>query len=348
MKLSLSFFLTLFLSLLLLASSCLAEEVTVTLSFAGDCTLGSQEYLRNRAGTFDSVVTEKGLAYPMEKVRDFFFQDDWTVVNLECVLKDTSEGENRKQTYRFRGPSSFVDILTQSGVEMVNLANNHTDDYGTKGMVSTKEVLQNAGIAYCEKADEYILEKDGIRIAFLGITITDYNTYGKTLNKRITQLKTEEGCQFVVVNMHFGWEYSFVHSKKQFLTSHEVIRSGADLVVGTHPHVVQGIEVYNNRLILYSLGNFVFGGNMELNERSLQAYIARVKLTFWDGAFYSQQLTILPVHTSGTQPQSNFQPYPVYGEEAQSVVERIQGDTAFPLNPYTEGVGAVQEAILAQ
>ena len=342
------FALALVLALMLLASSCLAEEVTITLSFAGDCTLGSQEYIRNREGTFDTVVNEKGMEYPFEKVRDVFLADDWTVVNLEGVLAASSKGENRKQTYRFRGPSPFVEILTLGGVEMVNLANNHTDDYGKTGMASTKEILKKAGIGYCEKDDVYILEKDGIRIAFLGLNITNYNTYGEPLNKRITKLKTEEGCQFVVVNFHFGWEYSFVHNKKQRLTSHEVILSGADLVVGTHPHVVQGIEVYNNRLILYSLGNFVFGGNMKLNPRSLQAYIARVQLTFKDGAFASQQLTIIPVHTSGTQPQSNYQPYLVTGEEAQAVVERIQGDTPFPLNPYKEGIGAVQEAVLAQ
>ena len=333
--------------ILLLMPSCLAEEVTLTLSFAGDCTLGSEEYLRDRNGSFDSFIKEHGVEYPLEKVRDVFLNDDWTVVNLEGVLADSAQGENKKQTYRFRGPSSFVNILTSSGIEMVNLGNNHTDDYGKTGMESTKEILKNAGIAYCEKEDVYILEKDGIRIAFLGLTITDYNTHGKSLNKRIASLKSEDGCQFVIVNLHFGWEYSFVHNKKQRLTSHEVILSGADLVVGTHPHVVQGIEIYKNRLILYSVGNFSFGGNLKLNPRSLQAYIAQVKLTFEGGAFKSQQLTILPVHTSGTQPQNNFQPYLVTGEEAQAVIKRIQGDTPFPLNPYAEGIGAVQDAVPA-
>lgn len=340
------FALALITALLILTSSCLAEEVTITISFAGDCTLGSQEYLRDREVSFDSHINKYGVEYPFEKVRDIFLADDWTVVNLECVLSDSKKGEDKKQTYRFRGPSSFVNILTSSGVEMVNLANNHTDDYGKGGMESTKEILRNAGVVYCEKEDVYILERDGIRIAFLGLTITDHNTYGKMLNKKISSLK-EEGCQFVIVNFHYGWEYSFVHNKKQRLTSHEVILSGADLVVGTHPHVVQGIEVYKNRLILYSLGNFSFGGNPKLNPRSLQAYIAQVKLTFENGVFKSQQLNIIPVHTSGTQPQNNYQPYLVTGEEAQAVVERIQGDTPFPLNPYVEGIGAVQDAIPA-
>ena len=341
------FILTLALVFLLLIPSGLAEEVTVTLSFAGDCTLGGEEYTRSRDGSFDSYIKEYGVEYPFEKVRDIFLSDDWTVVNLEGVLSDTAKGEDKKQTYRFRGPASFVDILTSSGVEMVNLSNNHIGDYGKTGISSTKDILNAAGVAYCHNQEVYILEIKGIRIAFVGMSITEYYGMGKAINERITSLKEKENCQFVVVNFHFGWEYSFVHNKKQRLTSHEAINSGADLVVGTHPHVVQGIEQYNNRLILYSIGNFSFGGNMKLNPRSLQAYIASVKLTFEDGVFKSQQLTIIPVHTSSTQPQNNFQPYLVSKEEAQAVVERIQGDTPFPLKPYTEGVGAIQDAIFA-
>jgi poly-gamma-glutamate synthesis protein (capsule biosynthesis protein) len=331
----------------LLATSCLAEEVTVTISFAGDCTFGSEEYLRERDGSFDSFIKQYGTEYPLQKVKDIFLKDDWTVVNLECVLADSAKGENKKQTYRFRGPSSFTDILSSSGVDMVNLSNNHTDDYGKTGMQSTKDILTKAGIKYCHNEDVYILEKDGIRIAFMGINVTEYDTLGKELNERIASLKAEENCQFVVVNFHYGWEYSFVHNKKQRLTSHEVILSGADLVVGTHPHVVQGIENYKNRLILYSIGNFSFGGNRKLNSRSLQAYIAQVKVTFEDGVFKSQQLTIIPVHTTGIQPGNDYQPYLVTGEEAQAVIERIQGDTEFPLKAYAEGIGAVQEAVPA-
>ena len=340
-------FLALISSLLLFTQTCLAEDVSITLTFAGDCTLGSEEYLRERDGSFDSYIKKYGTEYPLQKVKDIFLKDDWTVVNLECVLADSAEGENKKQTYRFRGPSSFTDILTSSGVEMVNLSNNHTDDYGKAGMQSTKDIVSAAGLAYCQNDDVYILEINGIRIGIMGINLSEYDTLGKKLNERIASLKAKEDCQFVVVNFHYGWEYSFVHNKKQKLTSHEVILSGADLVVGTHPHVVQGIENYKNRLILYSIGNFSFGGNMELNPRSLQAYIAQVKVTFEDKVFKSQQLTIIPVHTTGIQPGNNYQPYLVTGDDAQAVVERIQGDTKFPLEPYVEGIGAVQAAIPA-
>lgn len=341
------FFLALLIAFIIMITPCLAEEETVTLTFAGDCTLGSEEYLRERDDSFDTYIKQYGAEYPLQKVRDIFLKDDWTVVNLECVLSDSAEGENKKQTYRFRGPASFTEILTSSGVDMVNLSNNHTDDYGKTGMQSTKDIVSAAGLAYCQNEDVYILEKKGIRIAFMGINLSEYDTLGKKLNERIASLKAEEHCQFVVVCFHYGWEYSFVHNKKQRLTSHEVILSGADLVVGTHPHVVQGIESYKNRLILYSIGNFSFGGNRKLNPRSLQAYIAQVKLTFDKGIFKSQQLTIIPVHTTGSLPENNYQPYLVTGEDAQAVIERIQGDTPFPLKPYKNEAGAVQDAIPA-
>ncbi len=333
--------------LILLITPCLAEETTITLSFTGDCTLGSEEYLHKRDGSFDDYIRKYGVTYPFEKVRDIFSKDDMTIINLEGVLSDSSKGENKKKTYRFRGPASFVDILTSSSVELANLSNNHSGDYGKAGLQSTKDILKAAGVAYCHNQDVHIATVNGIRIAFVGLSMHEHYAIGKEINEIIASLKANGECDFVVLNFHFGWEYSFVHNRKQFLTAHEAIGSGADLIIGTHPHVVQGIEQYKNRLILYSLGNFSFGGNTKLKPKSLQAYIAQVKLTFRDGVFYSQQLNIIPVHTTSAAPLNNFQPYLVTGEEAQAVVERIQGDTPFQLNPYEEGVGALQDPILA-
>ncbi len=325
-----------------------AEEVNFTLSFAGDCTLGSEEYLHKRDTSFVAFIEKYGMDYPFEKVRDLFLKDDWTLVNLECVLADSSKGENKKETYRFRGPTSFTGILKAGGVEMVNLGNNHTDDYGKVGLQSTMEALKTAEIPYSYQDDIYILEKGGIKIAFLGLTITAYSGHGEALNKRIASLKKDEGCQFVVVSLHFGQEYSLSHNRSQSYTAHQVITSGADLVIGTHPHCLQGIEIFKNRLVLYSLGNFSFGGNGKIKDRGLEAYIAQVKVTFKDGVFSSQQLNIIPVHTSSIPPLNNYQPYLVKGKEAQAIVDQMQKDTPFPLNPYREGIGAMQVPVPAK
>ena len=123
---------------------------------------------------------------------------------------------------------------------------------------------------------------------------------------------------------------------------------GADLIVGTHPHVLQGIEIYKNRIIFYSLGNFSFGGNKQPKPPSIPTAVMQVKLDFNDDGLYSSQFTIHPYHATGTQPMNNYQPVPVTGADAQNVMDILQNDTPFPLNPFVEGEGAVQDVIYAQ
>ena len=135
---------------------------SVLLTFTGDCTLGSEEAKRANENSFDSVIGREGFSYPFEKVRFLFESDDFTVVNLEGVLSDSSSGENTGKTYRFRGPAEFVKILAGSSVEAAGLANNHTGDYGTRGLEDTQQILSEAGIAWLRTRTPFILEKDGI------------------------------------------------------------------------------------------------------------------------------------------------------------------------------------------
>ena len=131
---------------------------SVLLTFTGDCTLGSEEAKRANENSFDSVIGREGFSYPFEKVRFLFESDDFTVVNLEGVLSDSSSGENTGKTYRFRGPAEFVKILAGSSVEAAGLANNHTGDYGTRGLEDTQRILSEAGIAWFRTRTPFILE----------------------------------------------------------------------------------------------------------------------------------------------------------------------------------------------
>lgn len=333
--------------LLFIAFPGLCEDITFRITFAGDCTLGGEDYLRNTPASFDSLIGLYGIGYPFEKVQKIFQEDDYTLVNLECALTDSADGRVSGKAYNFRGPAANAEILKMAGIDGVTLGNNHSGDYGKQGIASTKDALKNAGIEYCLDKDVLITEIKGIRVAFIGMNVTTYNQSEDYLQEKIATLKAEEGCQYVVMLLHYGWEYSFLHNRKQMLSSHFVINCGADLVVGHHPHVVQGIEIYKNRLILYSLGNFSFGGNQTVKDKSLEAYMASVAVTISQGKLKSQQLTIFPVHTSGTKPSNNYQPMLVTGDAAQSVIDRMQGDTPFPLNPYIEGKGAVQDVLFA-
>ena len=265
-------------------------------------------------------------------------------MNLEGVLSDSSEDENTDKTYRFRGPAEFAQILTAGSIEMVNLANNHAHDYGEHGLADTRQALEQEGVAYFGEREVSVFEKDGVKIAFFGLSYSEMRRADREwAAKEIKRLEREEGVNAVVFTFHAGREYSQARTAKQQEYARWAVDAGADLVVMHHPHVVQGMSVYDERTVLYSLGNFCFGGNR--NVRAMESLVAVAELKFADdGTYLSQQITLYPAHISGTQPRSNYQPHLVTGKDAARVMRRVQADTRFALNPVDEVTGAaVQE-----
>lgn len=330
---------------LTLLFSTAAAETTLHFTFAGDCTLGCEEYLRKQETSFDSYIAANGYSWPFANMQELFLHDDLTVVNLEGVLSDSSQGENKDKTYRFRGPADFAQILAQSGIDAVNLANNHTYDFGKQGYAATQEALTAAGVGYFGADEVYIFEKDGIKVAFLGLNSPAFYDSRAGVKEEIARLKQEEGVNAVVFTFHGGSEYGARHNKIQANSAHYMIDAGADLVIGHHPHVVQGMEIYNNRTICYSLGNFSFGGNKKV--RALETVVVDAALTFDDqGNYLGQQLTLYPANVSGTYPENNYQPVLVSGEAAQDVMDLIQYDTEYELAPYDESAGCAPQPYL--
>ncbi len=299
---------------------------------------GSEELKKNQPTSFVSMAAEKGYAYFFEKVKPIFEQDDLTVVNLEGPLTDRNTQENTKKTYRFRGPTDFVQILLQGSVEACNIANNHTYDFGKQGYNATVETLKNAGIGYFGQQTTYVFEKDGIKIAFFGLNSTQFNGNRNWARDEIARMKREDGVNAVVFVFHGGQEYGKKHNKNQEAYAYFAIDAGADLVIMHHPHVVQGLEIYKNRTICYSLGNFCFGGNKDV--RALEALVVAATLTFSDdGEYLGQQLDLYPVNISGTPPVNNYQPLFVIGEDAQGVFKLVQLDTKDTIAPFSDDLG---------
>ncbi len=325
-------------------------NTTITITFTGDITLGSEEAYRNRSTSFESYVKKHGDAYFLKNYLDLFENDDLTVINLEGVISDSAEGENKKKEFRFRGAPELLNILKISSVEACNLSNNHMQDYGDRGYKSTQQELKAADIAYFGYRTHYIFEKDGIRIAFYGLVSPKFNSLFPDCKKEIAQLKAD-GVNAVVFVFHAGTEYGKKRNYLQERFAKAAIDAGADLVIMHHPHVLQGMEIYKNRTVCYSLGNFCFGGNCNVKKPdSLLTAVVQADLTFSKlGEYLGQQLRIYPGHISGTYPQSNFQPVRVTGEEADEVIARIQLDSNFTLNPYSEADGcAVQDYVSAE
>ena len=298
-----------------------ADGTRITLTFTGDCILGSEEKSRALPHSFDSTIAEKGYAWPFSGVQEVISKDDLTVVNFEGVLKDDRTGREEGKLHWFRGPTDFVNILKEGSVELAGLANNHVRDYGQAGRNSTKKALTNGGIPFFGYGDLYTYEKDGVKIGFGGIRETIWRQDRERPAREIAQLRSE-GCHYIVYSCHFGNEYKPI-SQLQRTIAYNLVDSGADVVVGTHPHIVQGVEAYKHGLILYSLGNFSFGGNLELTV--FDGLMAQLQLDFTgDKKLDLTTLKLLPVLTTGTAPANDFRPVLAQSEDKARILNSIQ------------------------
>lgn len=345
--------------LLCSAASSLGEQRIVRISCTGDVLLGSNEKVRREGeGTysFDTYINKYGYEYPFAGLYDLFSKDDITFINLECVLADDIKGGFSKSRFIFRAPTEYTKILIAGSVEVANLANNHTENYGKEGMQKTVAALEAAGIGYCGTTfglnSYWVQDLGDIKIGFVG-AYPRYNGQDKTQKKkRQKELKKcfdackEAGCQVIVAAVHCGGEYQPKSASMQWGYENLCVSFGADLVIGNHPHIPQGIKVKDGVTMLHSIGNFTFGGNTGVGEQlRLPGYVAQFDLYFEDNVYTGHQLTIWPIHISGTHPENNYQPVLVSGEDAAAVMKMIQGDTGFALNPYVDGKGAVQDFV---
>ena len=301
--------LSLLLLLLLLYAAPAALGETITMTFVGDCTLGCDITWLKDARAFTNVIDREGMDYPFALVRDVFERDDITVVNLEGVLADSNEGRMGGRKYNFRGPTAYAQILSGSSVELATLGNNHINDFGQTGRESTMAALSAAGVGYAFNDDAFIFEKDGIRIAVLSYISNVFERNVENLPALVASLKEEKGCAAVVLCLHAGVEYSFEHGREQQRWARKAIDAGIDLVIGHHPHVLQGVSVYNNRNIVYSLGNFCFGGNRHIIARQSHSLAVQVEMAFEDGVYARQRMTLLPAINTGSYDANNYQPY---------------------------------------
>lgn len=334
--------------LLLLPCSALAEK-TLTLTFVGDCTIGGEERLKEFDYSFDGYLRPHGYGYFFEKVLPILSADDLTVANLEGVFINWANNAKEK-TYNFRGSTDYVDVLTQGSVEAVNISNNHIMDYGYDGARHTTKTLDAAGVHWFGTNDAleqtYIYEKDGVKIGFVGMEMSYWYYKHRNLLKSQVEALRAEGCQVIIGSMHGGTEYRKRHLRNQKDFAYAMIDYGVDIVIGHHPHVLQGIEVKDGATICYSIGNFVFGGNANLRAPYTAMFQFHLKFAD-DGQYLGHQLNIIPALPSGEKEFNNYQPVLATGENAAAVMKQIQYDTPFTLKPYVEGVGAMQDFVPA-
>ena len=291
------------------------------LTFAGDCTLGSNlNNAYNGYGFFKTVGDD--MAYPFVNVKSYFEEDDLTLVNLEGPL--CVGGNPAVKNHVFRGNPEFVNMLTENGVEFASLANNHSQDYGNIGYAETKENLENAGISYVERDSSVIVTTEsGLTVGIYGAVY--YLMEADVIEKEISKLR-RTGVDLIIFAPHWGSENSYTPTDDQEYLAHVAIDAGADIVFGTHPHVLQPIEEYKDGVILYSLGNFCFGGNIypkDYDTALIQLEVIRAA----DGSVSLGETTIIPACISSVSDRNNYQPtlYEEGSEGYERVMKKLSG-----------------------
>ena len=251
------------------SNATVSSPVSLTLSVVGDCTLGTDETF-DYDTSLNAYYENYGADYFLQNVKDIFSADDLTIANFEGTLTDSDEREDK--TFAFKAPASYASILTGGSVEAVNTANNHSHDYGEQSFDDTLAALDDAGIVHFGYDETAVMDVKGIKVGLVGIyELYDHLEREQQLKDNIAKVKAD-GAQLIVAIFHWGNETETVPDSNQTTLGRIAIDEGADLVCGHHPHVLQGIETYKGRNIVYSLGNFCFGGNSSPSDMDTMIY----------------------------------------------------------------------------
>ena len=298
-----------------------------TLSFVGDCTLASSQFHRGSPYSFRAVIGDE-LARPFAGTAAYFQDDSLTVANLECTLTDSTAAP--RGLFGFAADPAYVGVLTAGGVDMVTLANNHSGDFGPDAYAQTGRTLDAAGIDWAGE-DEWTLVTTAD-----GLTVGLYCT-GASLSPAVEPCLAAledmraAGAELCVVLPHWGKEGAYRPNAAQRAFAEAAAAGGADLIIGSHPHVLQPIEECGGALVAYSLGNYVFGGNT--NPRDHDTVILQVTYTRQaDGTLARTDAARIPCSLSGTPGRNDYSPVPYDGDspEAARALSKLDGSFTGP------------------
>ena len=300
------------------------DPVSLTISVVGDCTLGTDETF-DYDTSLNAYYDINGKDYFFQNVKSIFSADDLTIANFEGTLTDSDTREDK--TFAFKAPAEYAQILTSGSIEAVNTANNHSHDYGEQSYTDTLTALDNAGIIHFGYDDTAVMDIKGVKVGLVGIyELKDHLGREQQLKDNIAKVKAD-GAELVIVIFHWGNESETVPDTNQMTLGRLAIDEGADLVCGHHPHVLQGIETYKGKNIVYSLGNFCFGGNSSPSDMDTMIFQQTFTITS-DGVQADNVTNIIPCSISSADGYNNYQPTPATGDEATRIKSKIDERSA--------------------
>jgi len=280
----------------------LAEDKTITIITTGDVI---------PARTVNFKMNEyNDFTHPWLKTANTLKQVDLTLINLEAPLIKNCPITNEGMV--FCGDQRFVEGLKYADIDAINLANNHTLNYGADGINQTKTLLNNNKILnFGYPENELKIQKiRNSRIGFLGFNLLEPMDE-KELLTLISNSKKK--ADILVVSIHWGTEYTHEPSPQHKTLATRIIDEGADLIIGNHPHWIQPLEIYKNKLIVYAHGNFIF--DQEWSEKTKTGFIA--KHTFWENKLINTE--IIPIYISDYN-----QPEILQNEKKQKVLDKLK------------------------
>ena len=295
--------------------------VTILLSAAGDTTLGGDSRWRGYH-EFMREFRESGNDHSIffANIAHIFYESDIAMVNLEGAL--TYATAHMDKEFVFRGPPHFAKILSAGHVDVVTIANNHSQDFFLRGYNDTRDALTAEGIAYFGNEFNTIMEVNGITVGLFGHRVWQNCAWNRGRIAESVRYLQERGAQLIIAYFHWGVERDNFPQPYQTEIGRYTIRLGVDLVLGAHPHVIQGIEEYQGRFIVYSLANFSFGGNA--NPADQDSFIFQQTFTFYRGVLQPDTyINLIPIFVSSVRGRNDFRPTIAEGEDGERILGRI-------------------------
>jgi poly-gamma-glutamate synthesis protein (capsule biosynthesis protein) len=300
-----------------------ASEGTLTLSFIGDCSIGDSFSTRNYDKGYAKTVDKNGYDWPFSLVRSYLDTDDLTVANLEVVFTTKKKQANKEMN--LTADPKYAQVLLHSGVDAVNTANNHSFDFLAAGYQESMKTLDGAGIPHfgtispgsVDMTDKILVyDVKGIKIGFVGFTYPQDSDLNR-IAKRIQSLR-DQGCGLVIASLHWGRELHTAPSSWQYVYAKKILDSGADVIYGHHPHILQPVHFYKGKPIFYSLGNFTFG---TMGRADPDTGIFQLRYSLTEEGPVLNNFAVIPCRTQGS---GDYRPYVLEEEtERQAMLKKL-------------------------